>query len=115
MRRSAADGRIVPVDKSLHAVALDAPVGDRRNVVYAGTTVTYGRAKAIVTSTGMHAEFGKIAAEVSTVSGNSVAAREANRGGGPLARAHRARRMRHHDRGQHRARGWATSSTSSSS
>ncbi len=61
-------GESFPVDKSLAPVAQGMSVGDRSNLVYAGTTITYGRAKAIVTCTGMNTEFGRIAAQVSAVS-----------------------------------------------
>ena len=40
----------------------DVPLGDRKNMVFSGCFVTYGRAQFLVTSTGMHTEMGKIAA-----------------------------------------------------
>lgn len=55
-------GESVPVDKRADLiVALDAIPGDRRNMGYMGTTVTYGRGRAVVVSTGMATEIGKIA------------------------------------------------------
>ena len=61
-------GESFPVEKSLKPLPPDVAVGDRCNVVFTGTTVTYGRGKAVVTGTGMNTEFGKIAEQVSTVS-----------------------------------------------
>jgi Ca2+-transporting ATPase len=60
-------GESVPVGKELALAAEDASVGDRKNMVFTGTTVTYGRGKAVVTSTGMETEFGRIAKEVAAV------------------------------------------------
>ena len=58
-------GESVPVSKLVDALSLggekDIPLGDRKNMVYMGSTVSYGRGRAVVTGTGMHTEMGKIA------------------------------------------------------
>ena len=58
---SALTGESVPVDKEVCEVADDAPIGDRVNMVFSSTFATYGRGIAIVTSTAMNTEIGKIA------------------------------------------------------
>ena len=60
-------GESVPVGKDIKPLPENVRVNDRRNMVFTGTTVTYGRGKAVVTSTGMSTEFGKIAEEVMAV------------------------------------------------
>ena len=60
-------GESVPVGKDIKALPEGVRVNDRRNIVFTGTTVTYGRGKAAVISTGMKTEFGKIAEEVTAV------------------------------------------------
>lgn len=62
-------GESAPVDKveDLDPGDDDLPLGDQKNMVFMGTIVTYGRARAVVTSTGMNTEFGRIAGMLSGV------------------------------------------------
>ena len=60
-------GESNPIGKDKKPLPKDVRVSDRKNMVFTGTVVTYGRGKAVVTSTGAHTEFGKIAEEVSAV------------------------------------------------
>ena len=61
MDESALTGESVTTEKGLTPVPVDAALGDRKDMVYAGTSVAYGKGKAVVTATGMATEFGKIA------------------------------------------------------
>jgi Ca2+-transporting ATPase len=54
-------GESSPVNKSSSTLPEQIQLNDRRNIVYAGTVVVYGRGKAVVTTSGMNTEFGKIA------------------------------------------------------
>jgi Ca2+-transporting ATPase len=60
-------GESMPVSKDIGRLAAPVRVADRSNMVFTGTVVTYGRGKAVVTSTGPRTEFGKIAEEVSAI------------------------------------------------
>ncbi|MHB1161359.1 MAG: cation-translocating P-type ATPase [Chloroflexota bacterium] len=60
-------GESVPVDKGVGLLAADTPLADQRNMVFMGTTVTYGRATAVVTGTGMGTQLGRIARMIQSV------------------------------------------------
>ena len=65
IEEAALTGESVPVSKLVDTLMLngekDIPLGDRKNMVYMGSTVVYGRGRAVVTGTGMQTEMGKIA------------------------------------------------------
>ena len=69
---AALTGESVPVLKTAAAINPadngDVPLGDRKNMVYMGSTAVYGRAKAVVVATGMQTEMGKIADALSQAS-----------------------------------------------
>ncbi|MDO6822160.1 cation-translocating P-type ATPase [Marinobacter sp. 1_MG-2023] len=54
-------GESLPESKDPETIIDDAPIGDRQNMIFSGTTVTYGRGTAIVTATGMQSQIGQIA------------------------------------------------------
>ena len=59
-------GESTSVNKDVPAVKSDAAISERRNTVFTATHIVYGRGKAVVTTTGMNTEFGKIAEMVQT-------------------------------------------------
>ncbi|MFA4872930.1 MAG: cation-translocating P-type ATPase [Patescibacteria group bacterium] len=65
---AALTGESVPVEKHSELTCEEgSPLGDRRNMVFAGTSAIYGRGRAIVTATGMQTEFGRIAGMLQSV------------------------------------------------
>ena len=60
-QESALTGESVPVDKTSDKIEGDIPLGDRKNILFSSSLITYGRGKGIVVETGMETEVGKIA------------------------------------------------------
>jgi len=59
-------GESAPVNKNTLSMPTEAAISERHNTVFTATHVVYGRGRALVTSTGMNSEFGKIAEMVQT-------------------------------------------------
>jgi P-type Ca2+ transporter type 2C len=89
VEEAALTGESMPIEKHAEPLeAKDLPVGDRRNMVYAGTAATYGRGRVLVVATGMQSEFGKIAQLLQTVeTGKTPLQQNLDRVGTVLARA----------------------------
>lgn len=81
-------GESVPIEKHAAPINGELTIGDRKNMVYAGTAATYGRGRAVVVATGMNTEFGKIARMIQTIeTGKTPMQENLNRLGHMLARA----------------------------
>jgi Ca2+-transporting ATPase len=82
-------GESVPVDKQMEPLqGEDLAVGDRSNMVFAGTIITYGRGRGLVAETGMRTQVGRIAEMLQTVeTGKTPLQRNLDRVGRVLAQA----------------------------
>jgi P-type Ca2+ transporter type 2C len=69
IQEAALTGESEPVEKGIASLPqAEVPLGDRVNMAYMGTVVTYGRGKALIVETGMHSELGKVASLLQGVS-----------------------------------------------
>lgn len=77
IEEAALTGESVPVNKFIHMLNLksdekEVPLGDRKNMAYMGSTVVYGRGRAVVTAAGMDTEMGKIAHAITQTEDNAT-------------------------------------------
>ncbi|MFN0029768.1 MAG: cation-translocating P-type ATPase [Acidimicrobiales bacterium] len=79
VQEAALTGESEPIDKTTDVIGgphsqdrTDVALGDRRNMVYSGTQVTYGRGRGVVAATGMNTELGRIATMLSSVAGGQT-------------------------------------------
>ena len=89
VEEAALTGESLPVEKqTARLYDPKSAIGDRKNMAFAGTSVTYGRGRAVVVATGMRTEFGKIARMLETVeTGKTPLQENLDKVGGHLARA----------------------------
>ncbi|MCZ0716988.1 cation-translocating P-type ATPase [Aerococcus kribbianus] len=76
IEEAALTGESVPVTKELGVVDSDAGIGDRTNMAFSSTNVTYGRGQGIVTGTGMDTEVGNIAEMLEGAEGKTTPLQE---------------------------------------
>jgi P-type Ca2+ transporter type 2C len=69
---AALTGESLPVAKDVDRIAGEVGIGDRANMVFSGTTVTYGRGRAVAVATGMQTEMGRIAGMLREVPGETT-------------------------------------------
>ena len=89
VEEAALTGESLPVEKQTEALGDgEWPLAERKNMVYAGTAVTYGRGKGVVVATGMATEFGRTAAMLESVATAKTPLQEnLDKVGSALARA----------------------------
>ncbi len=67
VQEAALTGESVPEEKFVKPIEGEVPLGDRDNMVFASSSVTYGRGRGVVVATGMKSEMGKIASMIQSV------------------------------------------------
>jgi Ca2+-transporting ATPase len=89
IEEAALTGESLPVEKQTEPLSGDElPVAERKNMVYAGTTIAYGRGRGVVVATGMATEFGKTAELLESVASAKTPLQEnLDKVGNTLARA----------------------------
>ena len=63
---SSLSGESVPVEKDINVLSEETPLANRKNMIYMGTNIVYGKCLAVVCETGMNTEFGIIASSLET-------------------------------------------------